>query len=52
MAARRYIDEQAPIPPATILERVASIVIQVRQLRERGTQLQGSIGHRDDDRAA
>ena len=29
-AARRYVHEQAPIPPAIVLERVATIVLQSR----------------------
>jgi hypothetical protein len=31
-AARRYVHEQAPTPPAAVLERVARIVLQARTL--------------------
>jgi hypothetical protein len=51
-AARRYVHEQAPRPPIEVLERVATIVIQARQLQEWERQAQGGMGNRDDGRAA
>jgi hypothetical protein len=34
-AARRYVREQAPTPPAAVLERVARIVLQAHALTGR-----------------
>jgi hypothetical protein len=43
-AARRYVREQAPMPPIAVLEHVAWVILQARSPGRQVPQRAGSLG--------
>jgi hypothetical protein len=43
-AARRYVREQAPVPPIAVLEHVALVILQARSPGRQMPRRAGSLG--------